>query len=251
MHEEDKIRLLADELKKEQSIKFKDIPIKLSVNPKEGYVRGDWGNQNIKLIRPKEERGASAILEKQLELNDNLKAYLTRELRKGGDEATGIQLKNSNFNIGGSTDHNKEQRANFSGQANTPLGNIEMNLNTNFAKNKNGEILYRSPDGKWNATGYTNFEDVQHASVGYNTDKLNINYDTGFDGTEYLEGEYSPNENLSLRGGTNFDGKKNISVKGTVPISKNWVVDALLRRTENEDEDENEVLFNLKRGFNN
>lgn len=245
----EKEKRLAEELKKEQSIKFRegsDMPITLAINPDEGYIRGEAGSQNL-LVND----DASAILEKELELDDNLKAYLTHELRKGGDEATGIQLINSNFNIGGSTDHNKEQRANFSGQANTPLGNIEMNLNTNFAKNKNGEILYRSPDGKWNATGYTNFEDVQHASVGYNTDKLNINYDTGFDGTEYLEGEYSPNENLSLRGGTNFDGKKNISVKGTVPISKNWVVDALLRRTENEDEDENEVLFNLRRGFNN
>ena len=249
MHEEDKIRLLADELKKEQSIKFKDIPIKLSVNPKEGYVRGDWGNQNIKLIRPKEERGASAILEKQLELNDNLKAYLTRELRKGGDEATGIQLKNSNFNIGGSTDHNKEQRANFSGQANTPLGNIEMNLNTNFAKNKNGEIFWRSPDGKWNASGSTNFDDFTQANIGYNTDKFNIDLDMDSMGNENLRGQWNPTPYTSIGGSTNFGKDQNIYAGVNYPINKNWVAEALYHHTANRDEDDNYWGVGLRGNF--
>ena len=234
MNEKEKKRLAEEKIKKELSIKFKDIPIELAVNPDEGYIRGETGSQNL-LVND----DGFAIIEKELELDDNLKAYLTHELRKGGDEATGIQLKNSNFNIGGSTDHNKEQRANFSGQANTPIGNIEMNLNTDFAKNKNGEILYRSPDGKWNATGYTNFEDVQQASVGYNTDNLNINYDTNFDGNEYLEGEYRPSPYLNLRAGTDFEKTKNISAKGTVPIAKNWVAEALYNYTANQDEKDN------------
>ena len=237
MNEEEKKRLAEERIKKEQSIKFRegsDMPIMLAVNPDEGYIRGEAGSQNL-LVND----DGSAIIEKELELDNNLKAYLTHELRKGGDEATGIQLKNSNFNIGGSTDHNKEQRANFSGQANTPIGNIEMNLNTDFAKNKNGEILYRSPDGKWNATGYTDFEDVQQASVGYNTDNLNINYDTNFDGNEYLEGEYRPSPYLNLRAGTDFEKTKNISAKGTVPIAKNWVAEALYNYTANQDEKDN------------
>ena len=237
MNEEEKKRLAEERIKKEQSIKFRegsDMPIMLAVNPDEGYIRGEAGSQNL-LVND----DGSTIIEKELELDDNLKAYLTHELRKGGDEATGIQLKNSNFNIGGSTDHNKEQRANFSGQANTPIGNIEMNLNTDFAKNKNGEILYRSPDGKWNATGYTDFKDVQQASVGYNTDNLNINYDTNFDGNEYLEGEYRPSPYLNLRAGTDFEKTKNISAKGTVPIAKNWVAEALYNYTANQDEKDN------------
>ena len=248
MNEEEKKRLAEERIKKEQSIKFRegsDMPIMLAVNPDEGYIRGEAGSQNL-LVND----DGSAIIEKELELDDNLKAYLTHELRKGGDEATGIQLKNSNFNIGGSTDHNKEQRANFSGQANTPIGNIEMNLNTDFAKNKNGEILYRSPDGKWNATGYTDFEDVQQASVGYNTDNLNINYDTNFDGNEYLEGEYRPSPYLNLRAGTDFEKTKNISAKGTVPIAKNWVAEALYNYTANRDEEDNYWGVGLKGKFN-
>ena len=247
MNEEEKKRLAEERIKKEQSIKFRegsDMPIMLAVNPDEGYIRGEAGSQNL-LVND----DGSTIIEKELELDDNLKAYLTHELRKGGDEATGIQLKNSNFNIGGSTDHNKEQRANFSGQANTPIGNIEMNLNTDFAKNKNGEILYRSPDGKWNATGYTDFEDVQQASVGYNTDNLNINYDTNFDGNEYLEGEYRPSPYLNLRAGTDFEKTKNISAKGTVPIAKNWVAEALYNHTANQDEDDNYWGVGLRGNF--
>ena len=125
MDEEEELKRFSEELKKEQILKYREdstMPIELAVNLDEGYVRGGIGNQNLVI-----NDDASAILEKELELDDNLKAYLTHELRKGGDEATGIQLKNSNFKIGGSTDHNKEQRANFSGQANTPIGNIEMN----------------------------------------------------------------------------------------------------------------------------
>ena len=247
MNEEEKKRLAEERIKKEQSIKFRegsDMPIMLAVNPDEGYIRGEAGSQNL-LVND----DGSTIIEKEIELNDNLKAYLTRELRKGSKEATGIQLKNSNFNIGGSTDHNKEQRANFSGQANTPIGNIEMNLNTDFAKNKNGEILYRSPDGKWNATGYTDFEDVQQASVGYNTDNLNINYDTNFDGNEYLEGEYRPSPYLNLRAGTDFEKTKNISAKGTVPIAKNWVAEALYNHTANQDEDDNYWGVGLRGNF--
>ena len=249
MNEEEEIRRLAEELKKEQSIKFRegsDMPITLAVNPDEGYIRGETGSQNL-LVND----NASAIIEKELELDNNLKAYLTHELRKGGDEATGIQLKNSNFNIGGSTDYNKEQRANFSGETDTSLGNIGGRFNTDFAQDKNGEIYYKSPDGKLTATGYTDFEDVQQASVGYNTDKLNINYDTDFGGNEYIETEYRPNENLSLRGGTDFGDNRNINAKGTVPVSKNWVADVLIGRTENEFEDENEFLFNLRRKFKN
>ena len=237
MDEEEELKRLSEESKKEQIIKYREdstMPIELAVNLDEGYVRGGIGNQNLVI-----NDDASAILEKELELDDNLKAYLTHELRKGGDEATGIQLKNSNFNIGGSTDHNKEQRANFSGQANTPIGNIEMNLNTDFAKNKNGEIFWRSPDGKWNASGYTNLEDVQQAGIGYNTDKFNINYNTGFDGNEYLEGEYRPSPYLNLRAGTDFEKTKNISAKGTVPIAKNWVAEALYNYTANQDEKDN------------
>lgn len=248
MDEEEELKRFLEESKKEQILKYREdstMPIELAVNLDEGYVRGGIGNQNLVI-----NDDASAILEKELELDDNLKAYLTHELRKGGDEATGIQLKNSNFNIGGSTDHNKEQRANFSGQANTPIGNIEMNLNTDFAKNKNGEIFWRSPDGKWNASGYTNLEDVQQAGIGYNTDKFNINYNTGFDGNEYLEGEYRPSPYLNLGAGTDFDKSRNISAKANYPINDNWVVNALLRRTENPDEDENYLGFGLKGFFN-
>ena len=247
MNEEEKKRLAEERIKKEQSIKFRegsDMPIMLAVNPDEGYIRGEAGSQNL-LVND----DGSTIIEKELELDDNLKAYLTHELRKGGDEATGIQLKNSNFNIGGSTDHNKEQRANFSGQANTPIGNIEMNLNTDFAKNKNGEILWRSPDGKWNASGSTNLEDVQQAGIGYNTDKFNINYNTGFDGNEYLEGEYRPSPYLNLRAGTDFEKTKNISAKGTVPIAKNWVAEALYNHTANQDEDDNYWGVGLRGNF--
>tara|TARA_R100001530_G_scaffold108920_1_gene76390 strand:+ start:396 stop:1142 length:747 start_codon:yes stop_codon:yes gene_type:complete len=248
MDEEELIRL-ADELKKEQTIKvFKDtnMPVTFTANPDEGYVRGEIGDQNITL-----NKDASAIIEKEIELDEDLKAYLTRELRKGGDEATGIQLKNSNFNIQGSTDHNKEQRANFSGQTNTPLGNIGGRLNTDFARNENGEIFWRSPDGKWNASGYTNFDDFTQANIGYNKDKFNIDLDMDSMGNENLRAQWNPNENLSIGGGFDFGGSRNISAKGTVPISKNWVVDALLGRRENKYEDENEFLFNLRRRFNN
>jgi hypothetical protein len=249
MDEEEELKRLSEESKKEQIIKYREdstMPIELAVNLDEGYVRGGIGNQNLVI-----NDDASAILEKELELDDNLKAYLTHELRKGGDEATGIQLKNSNFNIGGSTDYNKEQRANFSGETDTSLGNIGGRFNTDFAQDKSGEIYYKSPDGKLTATGYTDFEDVQQASVGYNTDKLNINYDKDFGGNEYIETEYRPNKNLSFRGGTDFGDKRNISAKGTVPVSKNWVADVLIGRTENELEDENEFLFNLRRKFKN
>ena len=248
MNEEEKKRLAEERIKKEQSIKFRegsDMPIMLAVNPDEGYIRGEAGSQNL-LVND----DGSTIIEKELELDDNLKAYLTHELRKGGDEATGIQLKNSNFNIGGSTDHNKEQRANFSGQANTPIGNIEMNLNTDFAKNKNGEIFWRSPDGKWNASGYTNLEDVQQAGIGYNTDKFNINYNTGFDGNEYLEGEYRPSPYLNLGGGLDFDKTRNIYAALNYPINDDWTFDSRFGRRENPYEDENYWNVGLKGKFN-
>jgi len=252
MDEEEKKRMV-NELKKEHTLKFledTDMPITIATNPSQGYIRGEAGSQNIKFIVPKNERDASATIEKEIDLDENIKAIVAHELRKGGKEATGLQLETPNFNIRGSTDHNKEQRANFSGQTDTPLGTIGGRYNTDFARNENGEIFWRSPDGKWNATGYTDFDDLQQAGIGYNTDNLNINYNTGFDGNEYLEGEYRPSPYLNLRAGTDFEKTKNISAKGTVPIAKNWVAEALYHHTANPDEDDNYWGVGLKGKFN-
>ncbi len=247
MDEEDKIRLLADELlKKEQSIKFKDIPIELAVNPKEGYVRGGIGNQNITL-----NEDASAIIEKEIDLDKNMRALVAHELRKGGKEGTSLQLETPNFNIRGSTDWNNEELASISGRIKTPVGTIGGRYNTNFAKNKNGEIFWLSPDGKWNATGSTNLEDVKKLNLEYNTDKFNIGLDMDSMGNEYLEGEYRPSPYINLGGGTDFGENRNIYAGVNYPINDDWKFDARLGRRENQNEDENEFLFNFRRGINN
>ena len=117
---------------------------------------------------------------------------------------------------------------------------------SNMITNEDGEIFWRSPDGKWNATGYTDFDDVQRAGIGYNTDKLNINYNTDFGGNEYLRGQWNPTDYTSIGGSTNFGKDQNIYAGVNYPIDKNWVVDALYRHTANQDEDENRIMFGLR-----
>ena len=253
MDEEDKMRLLADELKKEQSIKFKNIPIELAVNPKEGYVRGDIGkipSQNILINLPNEERDASAIIEKEFVLDEDLRAYLAHELRKGGEEGTGLHFKSPNIDVGGSTDYDKEELGYLSARGNTPLGSMGINLNTDFTQNESGEIFYKSPDGKWNFTGYTDFDDLQQAGIGYNTDNLNINYNTDFGGNENLRGQWNPTPYTSIGGSTNFGKDQNIYAGVNYPINKNWVAEALYHHTANPDEDDNYWGVGLKGKFN-
>ena len=252
--DEEKKRLV-DELKKLTESKKENVmkilqDINIATNPAEGYIRGEAGSQNIKLIVPKEERDASATIEKEIPLNKKMRALVAHELREGGKEATGLQLETPNFNIRGSTDHNKEQRANFSGQTDTPLGTIGGRYNTDFARNENGEIFWRSPDGKWNASGSTNFDDFTQANIGYNTDKFNIDLDMDSMGNENLRAQWNPNENLSLRGGTDFGGKRNISAALNYPIYKNLVAEALYSHTGNRDEDDNYWGVGLKGKFN-
>ena len=114
-----------------------------------------------------------------------------------------------------------------------------INLNTDFTQNEDGEIFWRSPDGRWNATGYTDFDDLQQAGIGYNTDNLNINYNTDFGGNENLRGQWNPTPYTSIGGSTNFGKDQNIYAGVNYPIDKNWVVDALYRHTANQDEDDN------------
>ena len=63
MDEEEELKRLSEESKKEQIIKYREdstMPIELAVNLDEGYVRGGIGNQNLVI-----NDDASAILEKQ------------------------------------------------------------------------------------------------------------------------------------------------------------------------------------------
>ena len=77
--------------------------------------------------------------------------------------ATGnITSTNGGVNFKGfSTDYDKEELGYLSARGNTPLGRMGINLNTDFTQNESGEILWRSPDGRWNATGFTDFDDLQ------------------------------------------------------------------------------------------
>jgi hypothetical protein len=251
MDEEEKKRMV-NELKKEHTLKFledTDMPITIATNPSKGYIRGEVGSQNIKFIVPKNERDASATIEKEIDLDENIKAIVAHELRKKGKEGTGLHLKTPNFNIGGSTDYDKEEMGYISGQTKTPFGNIGARFNTDFTQNENGEIFFRSPNGEFIATGYTDFGDLQKARMGYNTDKLNINYDTDFGDNEYLKTEYRPTENVMIRAGTDFGNNRNISAGLNYPINENLLVDALLERNKNFDEDENRIMFGLRGRF--
>ena len=253
MEEEEEKKIMAEVLQDKVESEFfqnTNFPIKISASPER--IRADFADsQNLTLLAPNEERDASAIIEKEIDLDKNMRALVAHELRKGGKEGTGLQLETPNFNIRGSTDWNNEELASISGRIKTPVGTIGGRYNTNFAKGTNGEIYWLSPNGRWNATGSTNLEDVKKLNLEYNADKFNIGLDMNSMGEENLRGQWNPTENLSIGGGLDFDGSRNISAKGTVPISKNWVVDALLGRRENKYEDENEVLFNLRRRFNN
>ena len=245
MDEEEEKKLLSNELKKEIKMKFledTDIPIEIATNKDVDYIRGDIGkipSQNILLNLPNEERDASAIIEKEFVLDEDLRAYLAHELRKEGEEGTGLHFKSPNIDVGGSTDYDKEELAYLSARGNTPLGSMGINLNTDFTQNEDGEIFWRSPDGRWNATGYTDFDDLQQAGIGYNTDNLNINYNTDFGGNENLRGQWNPTPYTSIGGSTNFGKDQNIYAGVNYPIDKNWVVDALYRHTANQDEDDN------------
>ena len=252
MDEEEKKRMV-NELKKEHTLKFledTDMPITIATNPSQGYIRGEAGSQNIKFIVPKNERDASATIEKEIDLDENIKAIVAHELRKGGKEATGLHLKSPNIDLGGSTDYDKEERAYLSAKGNTPLGSMGINLNTDFTQNESGEIFYKSPDGKWNFTGYTDFDDLQQAGIGYNTDNLNINYNTDFGGNENLRGQWNPTPYTSIGGSTNFGKDQNIYAGVNYPINKNWVAEALYHHTANPDEDDNYWGVGLKGKFN-
>ena len=252
MDEEEEKKLLSNELKKEIKMKFledTDIPIEIATNKDVDYIRGDIGkipSQNILLNLPNEERDASAIIEKEIPLNKKIRALVAHELRKEGDESTGLHFKSPNIDVGGSTDYDKEELAYLSARGNTPLGSMGINLNTDFTQNEDGEIFWRSPDGRWNATGYTDFDDLQQAGIGYNTDNLNINYNTDFGGNENLRGQWNPTPYTSIGGSTNFGKDQNIYAGVNYPIDKNWVVDALYRHTANQDEDENRIMFGLR-----
>jgi len=240
MDEEEKKRMAEVLQDKVESEYFKNtnFPIKISASP--DRIRADFADsQNLTLLAPNEEKDASAIIEKEFVLDEDLRAYLAHELRKGGKEGTSLQLETPNFNIGGSTDWNNEELANVSGQINTPIGTIGGRYNTDFAKGTNGEIYWRSPNGRWNATGSTNLEDVKKLNLEYNADKFNIGLDMDSMGNEYLEGEYRPSDYVNLRGGTDFGKNQNFSTGVNYPIDKNWVVDALYRHTANQDEDDN------------
>jgi hypothetical protein len=216
-------------------------PIRLTHFPEKKELLAESGSQNIKITAPNPSgrKDASAILEKELQLGEKANLYLAHELRKGGDESTGLHLKSPNLKAGFSTDYDKEELGYLSARGNTPLGRMGINLNTDFTQNESGEILWRSPDGRWNATGFTDFDDLQRAGIGYNTDNLNINFNTDFGGNEYLEGEYRPSPYINLGGGTDFGENRNIYAGANYPINDNWNFDARLGRRENPYEDEN------------
>ena len=252
MEEEEEKKIMAEVLQdKVESEVFQNtnFPIKISASPER--IRADFADsQNLTLLAPNEERDASAIIEKEIDLDKNMRALVAHELRKGGKEGTSLQLETPNFNIRGSTDWDNEQMANVSGQTDTPIGTIGGRYNTDFAKGTNGEIFWRSPDGKWNATGSTNLEDVKKLNLEYNADKFNIGLGIDSMGNENLRGQWNPTPYTSIGGSTNFGKDQNIYAGVNYPINKNWVAEALYQHTANQDEKDNYWGFGLKGKFN-
>ena len=196
-----------------------DWPLTKTASPTKGFIRGEAGSQNITLsVTPSKD--ASALVEKELQLNDDTNLYIAQEFREQGQEGTGVHIKSPSIQAGVSTDWKKEDKAYFSGRGTTPVGDVGINLNKNFRRGASGEIYWRSRDGRWNATGSTNFNDVKKLNLGYNTEDVSIDYQKDFGGNEELTGEYRLHPNVRIRGGTNLKKDHNIMLEGSLKFNK-------------------------------
>tara|TARA_R100000781_G_scaffold2844_3_gene4346 strand:+ start:719 stop:1462 length:744 start_codon:yes stop_codon:yes gene_type:complete len=234
-------------------LKGSDFPIRLTHFPEKSSINLASGSQNatINAPNPSGKKDASVLLEKEINLNNKTKAYLAHELKEKGKEGSGIHITNPYFTAGGSTDYDKEEKGYISGRTTTPIGNIGGILNTDFTQDESGEIFWQSPDRRWNVSGYTDFDDLQKGRIGYNTDKLNLNYNTDFGENEYLEAEYRPLDYVTLGAETDFNKNRNLRAGINYPISDNLLVNALIERQQNPyyDDDENRLMFGMRGNF--
>jgi len=129
--------------------------------------KSDWGD-------------AEALVKQELELRPGTRAQVLHTVGEGGRDASAIHLQSPHVNAGLLTDWNKDDAGYIEGKITTDLGRFEAGLSSNFMKDETGKIFYRTPNRKLEFTGFTDFENLQHALVKAKEGEWRLNAETDF-----------------------------------------------------------------------
>ena len=155
--------------------------------------RAEAGKNTINVKNPNYS-DASILFERELEIDPDNKIYIDHEQGERGKNKSTITLnpsrnnlsnllpvKKSNLSAGLATDWKKDDTGYAEGNIDTSLGNIGLNLKTDFMKDETGQIVYKTPKGNLEATGFTDFKDLQSAIIKAKKGDIEVDVDTNFD----------------------------------------------------------------------